>query len=192
MQCHFRHRIDGRFRISENSFMSNSGSAQSNKQGSDLRLQLGYPRGALTVKRIAIKIRSKKNPEEVTPGYLLLHELGAGLFSFFSTKKYNQAEQLTVHAVIDGEAKDFQLKLSNCHEQISSGRIMTDVPQEGQPFPTRTFYRCFAKPIEFAATGPKLVEQPAEAPTAIIAKVVAEVAAVENAAAEIAPVADAA
>ncbi len=103
------------------------------------------PKGALQLRRINITIRSKRNPDANIAGYMVLHELSNEILSFFSTKKFKHEEELEVYAEIHGSNKKYETELIGCHEQISSGRVMTSLPEEGQALPTRTFYRCFAK-----------------------------------------------
>ena len=94
---------------------------------------------------------------------MILHELGNQTFSFFSTKKFRHEEELEVFLENHGDKKKYELEMNQCHEQISSGRIMTSLPQDGQALPTRTFYRCFANIISLVAIEPPVTEG-AEAP----------------------------
>ena len=117
-------------------------------------------KGDRRLKRVALSIRSKKNPEEILPGYALMTELNDEMLSFFSTQKFLIDESLNIRMTVGADDLEFQLKLSHLHEQISSGRIMTSIPTEENPFPARKFYRCFAKVIDVKRNGLSLHEKP--------------------------------
>ena len=119
-------------------------------------------KGERRLKRINLAIRMKKNPEHLATGYALINELGSPLFSFFCTEKYAVDEELILDLTVWGKALQYEVTMSHLHEQISSGRIMSALPSDDEPFPVRKFYRCFAKivvnPLE--KTTPESTETP--------------------------------
>jgi hypothetical protein len=124
-----------------------------------------YNKGDRRLKRVGAIIRSKKHPEVELPGYALLTELNEEMLSFFSTQKFLVDEGLTVTMNVESDSLEFQLRMSHLHEQISSGRIMTEVPTEANPFPARKFYRCFAKVLEVKRNGVVMSSAPTEVVT---------------------------
>ena len=113
------------------------------------RLYKGDPR----LKRVEVSIISKKHPETALNGYALVTELNETMLSFFSTQKFKIDEELILKVQVNSDDLEFRLKMSHLHEQISSGRVMTALPTEENPFPARKFYRCFAKVIELKRNG---------------------------------------
>jgi hypothetical protein len=112
-----------------------------------------YNQGDRRLKRVGLIIRSKKHPGVELPGYALMTELNEEMLSFFSAQKFLVDEGLTINMQVGPDELEFQLRLSHLHEQISSGRIMTQIPTEEHPFPARKFYRCFAKVLEVKRNG---------------------------------------
>ena len=135
------------------------------------------------MKRIATQIQLKKHPEYQSSGYVLVNELGGAMLSFFSTEKFPMEEEMTLTFMLGGKEQAYEVVMSHLHEQISSGRIMTSIPSENNPFPVRKFYRCYAKvskypsqevapdetttetlspvPLQAVPDLPEVVEQPA-------------------------------
>ena len=100
------------------------------------------------MKRVALKITSKFNPERTYGGYALVNELAGTMFTFFCTEKFALDEELQVQLHFGGHDLTYRILMSHLHEQISSGRIMNSLPTAENPFPARKFYRCFAKVLE--------------------------------------------
>lgn len=103
--------------------------------------------GGPKLKRVSVTIQYKNNPENVVSGYALSHEILPEQVSFFAAQKFPVDEELTVTYQLRGEKKSYDVRMTNIHEQISSGRIMTAVPTEDNPFPARKFYRCYTSVI---------------------------------------------
>ncbi len=99
--------------------------------------------GGSHLKRVPITIQYKNKPEMKVPGYALSHEILPDHLSFFAAQKFPVDEELVVYFSENGEEKNMNVILRNMHEQISSGRVMTAVPSEEDPFPARKFYRCY-------------------------------------------------
>jgi hypothetical protein len=114
-------------------------------------------KGDLRLKRVAVSIVSKHHPEEVLSGYALVTELNDKVLSFFSTRKFQIDEILTITLMVDTDQMEFNVRMSHHHEQISSGRIMNAVPTAENPFPTLKFYRCFAKILDVKQNGQSLM-----------------------------------
>ncbi|NDG83913.1 MAG: hypothetical protein EBX52_02620, partial [Proteobacteria bacterium] len=95
-----------------------------------------------------MKIRAPKRGNHEFAGYALVNELNEKMFSFFCTDKFTIDEELEIEMHFSGHNLTYKVLMSHLHEQISSGRIMTDVPTEEDPFPARKFYRCFSKVVE--------------------------------------------
>jgi hypothetical protein len=104
--------------------------------------------GDSRLKRVALKIRAPKRGGLEYPGYALVNELNEKVFSFFCTDKFTIDEELEIEMHFSGHNLTYKVHMSHLHEQISSGRIMTNVPTEDNPFPARKFYRCFANVLE--------------------------------------------
>ena len=104
--------------------------------------------GDRRLKRVALKITSKLNPNRLIHGYALVNELAGKMFTFFCTEKFALDEELQVQLHFGGHDLTYRILMSHLHEQISSGRIMNSLPTEENPFPARKFYRCFAKVLE--------------------------------------------
>ncbi len=100
------------------------------------------------MKRVTLAIQSKNHPGEAYTGYAVVSELNNETLAFFCTEKFKVDEELQVHFSVLGETYQYPVILFNLHEQISSGRIMTSLPTEANPFPARKFYRCFAKVVK--------------------------------------------
>jgi hypothetical protein len=122
-------------------------------------------RGDARLKRIKLTITSDQRPGVIFPGYLLLSEVNSKRLSFFCSFKFSIDEKIRVHFRATDQVFDTEVLVTNLHEQISSGKIMSSLPAEGQPFPARTFYRCFAKVLE-AATGENVTPILSAAPEA--------------------------
>ncbi len=126
------------------------------------RLYKGDPR----LKRVAVSIINKREPETVLNGYALVSELNETLLSFFSTQKFKIDEELTLCTRVHSEELEYQLRFSHLLEQISSGRVMTMLPSEEHPFPARKFYRCYAKVLSLKRDGkPVHSEEPGQLAT---------------------------
>ena len=110
-------------------------------------------KGDSRLKRVPLSIRSKKDPHTVLTGYAIMTELNNEIFSFFSTQKFLIDEVLNIQLNVGVDALEFQLSLSHLHEQISSGRIMTAIPNDSDPFPALKFFRCFANIIGVKRNG---------------------------------------
>lgn len=104
--------------------------------------------GDRRLKRVALKISLKNQPDRNVNGYALVNELSGPMFTFFCTEKFALDEELEVKLHFGGHDLTYKILMSHLHEQISSGRIMNAVPTEENPFPARKFYRCFAKVLE--------------------------------------------
>ncbi len=100
------------------------------------------------MKRVALKIRIPRRGNHECSGYALINELNEKMFSFFCTEKFTIDEELEIEMKFSGHDLTYRVLMTHLHEQISSGRIMNDLPSEGNPFPARKFYRCFSKVIE--------------------------------------------
>jgi hypothetical protein len=104
--------------------------------------------GDSRLKRVALMIIAPKRGNSEFAGYALVNELNEKVFSFFCTDKFTIDEELEIKMRFGGHNLTYKVLMSHLHEQISSGRIMTDVPTEENPFPARKFYRCFSKVVE--------------------------------------------
>ncbi len=107
--------------------------------------------GGSHLKRVPITIQYKNKPEMKVPGYALSHEILPDHLSFFAAQKFPVDEELVVFFSENGEEKNMNVILRNMHEQISSGRVMTAVPSEEDPFPARKFYRCYTTVLDASA-----------------------------------------
>ncbi len=121
------------------------------------------------------------------PGYALSHEILPDHLSFFAAQKFPVDEELIVYFSENGEEKNMNVILRNMHEQISSGRVMTAVPSEEDPFPARKFYRCYTTVLDAVENSESKTDSGSDDQSASIAESIIE-AAVEPAS-EI-PVAD--
>lgn len=140
--------------------------------------------GGLRLKRVSLKIVSKKRPSESNPAYVLVADVDRGpILSFFSSKKYMEDETLEVSAWIKGKHRTFEVQMKACHEQISSGRVMTGIPTLHEPLPNLTFYRCYAKVLS-EKTQELSPEQSLDNVTSINAEAAATEAPTESATAE--------
>ena len=115
------------------------------------------------LKRITLTIRNKKFPNQVAYGQAVVQDIGRELFYFFTTQKFLLEEDLEVSCEHYGEKYVFILNLHHIHEEISSGRIMNAIPEEGKPFPAIVFYRCFAK-----VKSRKVLEAPVAATLSVV------------------------
>ncbi|MBC7397048.1 MAG: hypothetical protein H7333_06360 [Bdellovibrionales bacterium] len=97
------------------------------------------------MKRVNLHIISKNQPGTVYTGYAVVGELNNETLAFFCTEKFNVDDELQVTFTVGKESYQYPVVLFNLHEQMSSGRIMTSLPTEANPFPARKFYRCFAR-----------------------------------------------
>jgi hypothetical protein len=104
--------------------------------------------GDSRLKRVALKIRVTKTPDRESTGYALINELNEKMFSFFCTEKFPIDEELEIEMKFSGHALTYKVVMTHLHEQISSGRIMTGLPTEENPFPARKYYRCFSNVLE--------------------------------------------
>jgi hypothetical protein len=96
------------------------------------------------LKRLPITIQYKNKPEMVVQGYALTHEILPEQVSFFATQKFPVDEELIISWNTNGgETQSMNVVLRQMHEQISSGRVMNDLPNDKAPFPARKFYRCY-------------------------------------------------
>jgi hypothetical protein len=119
-------------------------------------------KGDKRLKRVEVSITTRTRPETKLRGYALVSELNDSMLTFFSTQKFKIDEILIAKMVVDSQELEFQLRMSHMNEQISSGRIMTAIPDEDHPFPALKFYRCFAKIIELKRLGQSTDEVPIE------------------------------
>jgi hypothetical protein len=119
--------------------------------------------GDSRLKRVALKIRAPKRGGLEYAGYALVNELNEKVFSFFCTDKFTIDEELEIEMNFSGNNLTYKVHMSHLHEQISSGRIMTDVPTDANPFPARKFYRCFANVLELKGMEKGLSEESATA-----------------------------
>ncbi len=149
--------------------------------------------GDRRLKRVALQIRSKLNPNALLEGYALVNELNENLFAFFCTSKFAVDEELVVTLNLSGNVISYNVKMSHFHEQISSGRVMKSLPTEETPFTGQKFYRCFGKVIQpQAATGSPSLSVVPDAPAAAPTDPLAELAALAGPApTETAPAAEA-
>ncbi len=104
--------------------------------------------GDSRLKRVSLKIRAPKRGDRGFSGYALVNELSEKIFSFFCTEKFTIDEELEIEMRFSGHELTYRVNVSHLHEQISSGRIMNEVPTEENPFPARKFYRCFSNVLE--------------------------------------------
>jgi hypothetical protein len=121
--------------------------------------------GGSHLKRVPITIQHKKNPEIKVSGYALAHEILDDQVSFFATQKFPVDEELIVCYSENGNEQCLNVVLRNMHEQISSGRVMTSVPSENDPFPARKFYRCYTVALAAAAESGNVEANPEETAT---------------------------
>lgn len=99
--------------------------------------------GGSRLKRVTLKIKSART-QTLETGYALVSEMNKGpLLPFFSSKKFLEDDVLEISTTLNGESQVFHVTLRACHEHISSGRILTAIPQEGETLPHLTFYRCY-------------------------------------------------
>jgi hypothetical protein len=104
--------------------------------------------GDSRLKRVALKIRVPKRPGHESSGYALINELNEKIFSFFCAEKFPIDEELEIEMKFSGHELTYRVVMTHLHEQISSGRIMTGLPTEENPFPARKYYRCFSNVLE--------------------------------------------
>ena len=104
--------------------------------------------GDSRLKRVALKVRTTKSPARESSGYALVNELNEKIFSFFCPEKFPIDEELEIEMKFSGHELTYRVVMTHLHEQISSGRIMTGVPTEENPFPARKYYRCFSNVLE--------------------------------------------
>ncbi len=131
------------------------------------------------LKRISLNIRNAKHPEWSATGQAVVQDVGVERFYFFASQKFNLDEEFEITCEYEGERILFLITIDHIHEQISSGKIMSALPTEGLPFPTRKFYRCFAK-VKFrkVLSGPRSIVNDEHAKTeaaAAAAGMIAEV-----------------
>ncbi len=125
------------------------------------------------MKRIAVSIHYEKHPELVYLGYALANEITESGLNFFSTVKFRPDEKLEVRVTRDGQIQKYSVVITQLYEQISSGKIMNAVPDSEHPFPARTFYRCFTKPVVKVAAAVE-AETAATETVAAVTEVVSE------------------
>ena len=154
--------------------------------------------GDSRLKRVALKIRIPRRGNHECSGYALINELNEKVFSFLCTEKFTIDEELEIEMKFSGHDLTYRVLMTHLHEQISSGRIMNDLPSEGNPFPARKFYRCFSKVIELkgmekftestdtqaAGEAPVIDISSGSAPAASVDTIATETVATETAAAE--------
>ena len=115
------------------------------------------------MKRIGLSIKSLKHPELHFLGSALTTEIRNDRMHFYSSHKFRSDEELEILCELNGEKAKYQVVINNIHEQISSGKIMATIPTEERPFPSLTFYRCFARVKSvLSMTGPKDIEKATE------------------------------
>ena len=100
------------------------------------------------MKRVTLSIFSKNHPDDAHLAYAVVSELNDETLSFFCTEKFRVDDELQVSFSVGNESYSYPVILFNLHEQISTGRIMTSLPTEENPFPSRKFYRCFARVLK--------------------------------------------
>jgi hypothetical protein len=118
------------------------------------------------LKRVSLLIQSKKYPGQTFVGYALLHEFNPERLSFFTAQKFPVDEELEVQVDFFGSKGHLKVRMANLHEQISSGRVMNAIPNEGNPFPVRKFYRCYAVINSLQGTLPGTASNEMPAPAA--------------------------
>ena len=99
----------------------------------------------IKMKRVNVLIQILKTPEIILQGYALHQELGQKRIAFFTMQKLPAEAEVRITYTYHGEQITYQVIMTQLHEQISSGRIMTSIPDENNPFPALKFYRCFAQ-----------------------------------------------
>jgi hypothetical protein len=116
------------------------------------------------MKRVTLTIHSEKQPDVIYMAYALSNEVNDASLNFFSTVKFQPEEELEIRVDYGQEPVRYHVVMTHLHEQISSGKIMTSIPDEAHPYPGRTFYRCFTKVKEKVAGMTPVEEVPAETP----------------------------
>jgi len=117
------------------------------------------------MKRVKLDIRSNLRPDELFLGQALINELGNERLYFYATQKFPIDSELEIDCNPNGMQLHYKIIMSHLHEQISSGRVMTGLPVEGQPFPARKFYRCFGTVLSRQVlNAPAPIEGPMEGP----------------------------
>ena len=129
------------------------------------------------LKRINLYIYTKNKAPDDPPemGSALVNEITFELITFFTTRKFKIDEELLVCYEKNGIKIQDRILLSHLHEQISSGRVMSAIPTEENPFPSRKFYRCFATVLERKElAGPTPVTETESAKQASVEPIIAE------------------
>ncbi len=99
------------------------------------------------MKRITLEITTDRPGSEKTIGYLVVSDVKETSIRFFAPRKFPIEETLTMIS-LEKDPIQYKAVVTACAEEISSGKIMQTLPEEGQPFPARTFVRILAQIIE--------------------------------------------
>ena len=110
------------------------------------------------MKRVSVQIQITKDPETLLHGSALYQDLGEKRIAFFMTQKLPDEETVRITYTLHGNEIVYEAVTTQIQEQISSGRVMTSMPTEENPFPAVKFFRYFANVISRTSS-----EQPAEA-----------------------------